>query len=300
MTGDPNVLCVGYVNEDEVIHFSSELEEEQSARATSNRRVGGGAANTALVLSGKDSIGDVYMAGAVGSDDRGDRVTQQLQENGVNLVLPRFETEQTTLIRAFIFDDKKPEYAHEDASLPEFEPSDIANDVWDEIDHVHLTSFSGTITSKFAEKADEIGATLSFNPTQGYFDKGFEDVVERANLVQMNRAESEVFRNRNGPLGTVVDEKNTDVVITHGPAGCTMHSCDGVVSHPGFPSVVDTVVDTVGAGDSFMAGLISAWLNEEPLEHCLKVANAHGALSIMEQGAPNKIDPESVTEVLDK
>ena len=298
MTEHPSVLCVGYVNEDEVIHFDSELEEEKSTNANSVRSVGGGAANTALILSGTDRFGTVYMAGCVGGDERGDRVMEQFENSGVEMVLPRFEDELTTFIRAFIFDGKKPEYAHENTILPEFTPDDIDDRVWNDVDHVHVTSFDADIVGQFAEQAHSVGATLSFNPTQGYRSESFEHVIEHADLVQMNRAESEVFRERNGPLGTVVDGLDTDVVITHGPAGCTMHSTDGVVSHPGFPSAVDEVVDTVGAGDSFIGGLLSAWVNDEPLKDCLKTANAHGAVSVTQHGAPNRISPSEVDSII--
>lgn len=295
---NPRILCVGYLNADEVIHLDGELVEEKSCRARSYNTAGGGATNTALVASSTDMVDDVWMAGAVGNDERGDLVVDALQNNGVNLALPRYDEYSTTKIRAIIEDDKKPMYTHEDIDLPDFGPGDVDDHVWDSVDHVHLTTFDPDTTYDFAERAKQNGLSVSLNPTQGYFDTSFEHVVEIADLVQMNRQESQTFRERNGPLGTVVDDMETDVVITHGPAGCTMHSRDGVASHPGFPDYVDEVVDTIGAGDSFMAGLLVSWLNNMDMEKCLKIANAHGAVSVTHIGAPNSIDWDEVQEVL--
>lgn len=299
MSGEnPNVMCVGYLNADEVIHIDGELSEEKSARSNSYNTAGGGATNTALVLSGSDMVGDVWIAGAIGDDERGRLVLDALEENGVNLALPTYDDISTTKIRAVITESKKPMYTHENTELPDFSPSDVPEDVWEQLDHVHMTTFHKDMALEFAEEAKERGLSVSLNPTQGYFSTSFEDVVEIADLVQMNRQESEKFRERNGPLGTVVDDLDTDVVITHGPAGCTMHSQDGVVSHPGFPDYVDEVVDTIGAGDSFMAGLLASWLSGKELDICLEIANAHGAVSVTNIGAPNYIDPDDVRNVI--
>lgn len=299
MTESPSVLCVGYVNEDEIIHFDSELEEEKSAPAVSNKSVGGGATNTAQVLANSDRIGDVYLAGCVGEDDRGHRIVSELKRNGVELVVPRVDSVPTTKIRCFVFDDKKPQYSHEDAEIVKVQPQDLKDEVWENVDHLHMTSVDSEMMLSFAEEAKERGVTVSFNPTQGYESEGYEEVVEKADLVQMNRGESEIFRERNGPLGTVVDNADTDVVITHGPAGCTMHSKDGVASHSGFPNAVDEVVDTVGAGDTFTAGLLTAWLNGEELSDCLRTANAYGARAVSVMGAPSKVSSSEVREILD-
>jgi sugar/nucleoside kinase (ribokinase family) len=47
------------------------------------------------------------------------------------------------------------------------------------------------------------------------------------------------------------------------------------------------VVDTMGAGDSFAAGFITAWIRSENIEQALNMANAVAALTITKKGAQN-------------
>jgi sugar/nucleoside kinase (ribokinase family) len=50
------------------------------------------------------------------------------------------------------------------------------------------------------------------------------------------------------------------------------------------PAYAVTTVDTTGAGDSFNAGFLHRWLLEAPLEDCLRLGNACGALSTRAMG----------------
>ena len=55
---------------------------------------------------------------------------------------------------------------------------------------------------------------------------------------------------------------------------------DGIY-HPGFPIEVYNVL---GAGDAFMAGFLSGWLRDLPLQECLRRANACGAIVVSRHG----------------
>lgn len=292
----PEILCVGRINLDEILYLDNELEQERSTRVDSILSAGGGATNTAIVLSNNDSVGQVYLAGSVGTDEKGDSVVSMLNENNVKLVLPR-KNGATTKIRAIITQNKNPQYMNEDREIMEFYPDDVSNEIWDTVDHVHITSFDVEIASDFACRAKKENKTVSFNPTQGYFDNSFTDVIEKADLIQMNRGESEEFAKRHGSIGAIVDSgTGKDIVVTHGPAGSTFYTKDGIANHEGF--TVETLTDTVGAGDTFMAGLISAWINNSSLEESLMTANAYGALSVLEQGAPKSIKDSEVQELI--
>jgi 5-dehydro-2-deoxygluconokinase len=56
---------------------------------------------------------------------------------------------------------------------------------------------------------------------------------------------------------------------------------EGGLSVPGFPV---EVFNSVGAGDAFMSGFLSGWLRDEPLEECLRLGNACGAIVVSRHG----------------
>jgi len=71
------------------------------------------------------------------------------------------------------------------------------------------------------------------------------------------------------------------VVVKQGSRGATATRGGEVFRAPGFR--VETV-DTTGAGDSFAAGFVSAWLDGSAIDDCLRAGNACGALSTRAPG----------------
>jgi sugar/nucleoside kinase (ribokinase family) len=71
------------------------------------------------------------------------------------------------------------------------------------------------------------------------------------------------------------------VVAKNGDRGAIAGQQGNVHHVSGLRSVV---VDTTGAGDSFDAGFLAAWLAGEPIERALAIANACGALSTRAMG----------------
>lgn len=73
------------------------------------------------------------------------------------------------------------------------------------------------------------------------------------------------------------------IVAKRGALGCAAFSgpiptsLDDGINGPGFPVEVYNVL---GAGDAFLAGFLSGWLRDEPIETCCTLANACGAIAV--------------------
>lgn len=78
-------------------------------------------------------------------------------------------------------------------------------------------------------------------------------------------------------------ERVETVIVKTGPDGAFVKMKDGEsYSVPGFK--VDKVVDTVGAGDGFALGVITALLEGKPLKSAVMRGNAVGALQVQTPG----------------
>ncbi len=67
-----------------------------------------------------------------------------------------------------------------------------------------------------------------------------------------------------------------------GPRGAQVaRPGEGPVEVAGFPV---KVLNTLGAGDAFMAGFLSGWLRDQTLEECVRRGNANGALVVTRHG----------------
>lgn len=76
----------------------------------------------------------------------------------------------------------------------------------------------------------------------------------------------------------LMGDKERTIVIKLGSKGAYLHTKEEKAYVEGFP--VERMVDPVGAGDGFAAGIISGILRKEPLQKVVRRANAIGAMVV--------------------
>lgn len=166
--------------------------------------------------------------------------------------------------------------------------------------HLHVTGITPSLSTTMRENvmllirnAKEKGLSISFDPNlrpQLWTSK--EDMVETINFIASfadyitpNIEEGEILTGKTDPeeIADFYLQKGVkNVIVKLGPRGSYVknNSINTIVK--GF--VVDKVVDTVGAGDAFAAGVISGVLEGKSIVDSATIGNAMGAIAVMNKG----------------
>lgn len=257
---DSAVLVIGEALIDAVRRAGSEPAEH----------VGGSPANVAFGLG---SLGhDVRLATWYGPDERGARIAAACASRSVRLVEGSDAAVHTSVAQATLDAAGQATY-HFDLTWSVPDLTDI-----DPVDHVHTGSIAATIEPGGSQVVDVVRrlrdqATVSYDPNMRPTLMGSPEAV-RARVEDLI-ALSDVVKASDEDLHWLYpDVRLADVVRrwgSLGPALCVItRGGDGaayaVSSAPEaevttVAATPTTVVDTVGAGDSFMAGLLSGLLD---------------------------------------
>jgi len=134
--------------------------------------------------------------------------------------------------------------------------------------------------------SDEVRATMeaAVALSDVVFGNGTEEVMPLARADSIEAA------------ARVLSDGKRTVVARVGAGGAIACAPDGTLIHaPGFPAAV---VNTIGAGDSFNGGFITAMTEEKPLTEALRWGNAVGALKVARPGGPRDLPGRAEVEAL--
>lgn len=289
MSTRETVICVGEALVDII--------ERDGAATATEEHVGGSPANVALTLGrlGQQS----HLLTHVGDDDRGRRIAAHLAESGVDLVdgsVTAGAATSTAKARldptgaaSYVFDLRW--------ELPDPLPS-----VPDGTSCLHTGSIAAVLTPGGDQVVELIRSvrdliTISYDPNlrpaimgsaEAVRDR-VEDLVALSDVVKMSDEDAAWYEPDSDPeqiaerwqkLGPAL------VVVTRGGEGAVGFTSEGRVEIASLPV---TVVDTVGAGDTFSAGLIDglayAGLLGASQRERLQALSTGAAKAIMEHAA---------------
>ena len=225
--------------------------------------VGGSPANVAVGLARLDH--PVRFATAIGEDQRGERIAAYLAERGVRMTKASVTTHPTSTAQVTFDADRNATYKF-DIHWHLAPVAVGARDV-----HIHAGSLAtvlepGGARCRAAMTEHRDTATVSYDPNirpgimgdLGRVREQVEDLLGVVDVVKASADDIELLYPGVDPLeamGRWVDRGPALVVLTRGADGVSYRT-----RHDGphtLPTAARTVVDTVGAGDSFMAGLLS-------------------------------------------
>lgn len=232
----------------------------------------------------------VAFIGKCGADVFGRFMLDEMQKHGIDtgsvIVVPGGSTGLSVILNRGV---DRAILTHP-GLIPELRAEDIADALLCQTRHLHIASYflqpylQEGLPGLF-EKARSFGLTTSldtnYDPLEQW--RGFDRLLSVTDIFLPNEAEAKSLARVEdvNEAAAVLGGKVESLAIKLGARGAlgVRHGETVIV-----PSIPVSVVDTVGAGDSFDAGFIYGVLQGWPLEKSLRVGTICGALSTRKAG----------------
>jgi sugar/nucleoside kinase (ribokinase family) len=280
------ILVAGELNIDYILSGVDELPVHGGEILASGFRQTPGSSSMICAM-GLARLGNpVRFAGRTGRDERGDACLTALAEAGIDtrgIVRDGTLATGATVVLSGLRDRALVTFPGAIAAL---KAQDIDDAVLAGAGHLHVSSYflqagmqPGLAT--LFERARQAGITTSldpgFDPAQAWAGN-WPALLSRVDLFLPNEIEACAIADCDDAIEAlhVLSRHGARVIIKRGAGGCITLDEGTVVAMPAF---VSTVIDTTGAGDSFDAGFLHAWLRGMDLVEALRWASACGSLS---------------------
>jgi len=287
----PKILVAGELNPDMILHGCSAFPAPGKEVLAGDFAMALGSAS-AICAMGLARLGDsVSFLSRIGTDLWGSFCLEILERGGLDVSKVIRDPTLKTGVTVSISSSEDRALVTFLGAIAELNEQDIPDRTLKEFDHLHVSSYylqqrlRPGCRQLFA-RARRLGLTSSLDPGYDPSESWGQDLVqtlEETDLFFPNEVEALAVTRAQTPEQSLRALANgrTLTVVKLGTQGCfAMH--DGQLLHqPAFPV---KPVDTTGAGDSFNAGFLHAWLQRLSLPDCLRFGAACGALSTLKPG----------------
>ncbi|MDZ7276730.1 sugar kinase [Pantoea eucrina] len=267
------------------------------------KRIAGAELNVAIGLS---RLGlQVGWVSRVGDDSFGRFTLQQLAKEGVDHHCVTTDARYRTgfQLKASVDDGSDPEveYFRKGSAASYLSPDDFDADYFGAARHLHLSGVAAALSDSAlalcqhaAKEMRARGKTISFDPnlrpvlwrSTDEMRKQLNLLAEYADWVLPGEKEGLILTGYQQPEAIAdfyLDKGVKAVIIKTGCDGAWYKTADGEKGQVA-PIRVENVVDTVGAGDGFAVGVISALLEGKALPQAILRGNKIGSLAIQVAG----------------
>lgn len=275
----------------------------------SGAKPGGAPMNVALHLN---RIGQkVSISSKVGNDDQGKKLLAFLEDSGLQTDL--IQTDETLpTSEVLVHLDENNNATYEICEPVAWDKLVLTDSLLSQAKSSGLIIY-GTLASRNAETRNtilqllenDVVKLIDVNLRQPYDTREIvEQLILKSDIVKLNDEELGVFgqwynKHKHDEKSLVkwfAEEYNSKmVIVTKGDKGALLYSDGEFYEHPGFK--VDAV-DTVGAGDAFLAGFIAALSEGKKNDKALEFACAAGAFVASKAGATPEYDRKEIEQLL--
>lgn len=259
---------------------------------------GGDAANSSIALG---YLGrKVALAGALGNDALGCLVKEMIGLSGVDVANVHLkENVATSTSVVLINNEGERTFVCTRGNNQTLCAADVDKSLIQKTKHINLSSlFAHPLFEKeggaaFFEKAKNAGLTISADTGHDNYDTGFEGIAHLLRYVDIfmpSYAEAKYMSKESDPerMAAFFTKKTGEktVVVKLGEEGCFVRQKGKGYRVPAYRV---EAVDTTGAGDNFLAGFLSAYLDGAGVLDCARFACAAAALSTTQVGATSRV-----------
>lgn len=267
--------------------------------ATVGLGIGGAESNVAI---GLNRLGTpAVWCGRVGEDPLGELVTRELRAECTRLHVTRDPAAPTGLM---VKTSRTPgtqqvTYYRSGSAGSRLQPEDIDRALLEKAALLHITGITPALSSSACDTVDyaiqtarEAGVPVSFDLnyrsrlwSHSAAREAYRRIIPNSDVVFAGEDEAALL---SGPQDSVEGLASaiaamgpSQVVIKRGAAGAIAHA--GGILHAQ-SAIPVSAVDTVGAGDAFVAGYLSEWLAGASVECRLQTGAACGAFACLTRG----------------
>ena len=262
---------------------------------------GGDCMNTAIGLARLGA--GVDFGGMVGDDMLGRYLRAVLEENGIDVAGLRINSDvPTSSVIVLIQPDGNRAFLYYGGTNRKYGFDDIDMARLRSSSHVHiggtyqLDLLDGQNAAHLFSKARQLGLTTSMDVTwdpSGRWMSVIEPCLPFLDIFMPSENEAKYITGKDDPVDMAecfLEHGVGTAIIKLGANGAYIKekNADGFF----VPAFKTNVVDTTGAGDSFVAGFLSRYIKGLPVYDCIVFALAVGAHCIREVGATTGIPDE--------
>lgn len=261
------------------------------------KRVGGAELNVAVALA---RLGHrVGWAGSLGDDEFGREVLGFLRAEGVDVSGAVLDPGAPTglYFKEWRAGGLRAHYYRSGSAASRMGPGSVDEEQLLSGRVLHLTGITPALSGgcrelvgRLAGEAGRRGVLLSFDANIRWRLFGERDprevighLLRRAGLLFLSDEEAELLLGGNEPpaVERARERLGAGVVVVHSAGGSFAVDGGGITRREGYAV---EAVDTVGAGDAFVAGFLSGFLRGWEVGACLELANACGACAVAVPG----------------
>lgn len=277
---DKRILCVGVICLDELLYCENyPVEDSVEMVVTRELRPGGNAANNCAVL-GELGVNCDLLGTLSTNTPSGRFVREQLESYGVNLIHCEILEDRELPISVCIINKKNGSRTilHHSGewkwvSYEAFLKIDLSQYAW-----IHLEARNFELLKKMVKRIHAWNSgerrPIPMSLEMEHYDDQCLEMMPTADLVMVSKdfAKTLGYKSMSDTLDGLYGylKPSATLVVPWGEEGAAARSPEGVFVSPAYPP--ECMLDTLGAGDTFCAALLSALSGGRPLHHSLRYA----------------------------